>query len=120
MSRAIPLVDLNTFISGTDAEKKSFVEDLGHAFQEFGFVGVINHGALIALDTPHALGGRGNALAKISYRNADGQVVEIESDTPTQVVRDLATTVSGELAELKITRPSLEDVYLAMIGREDE
>jgi len=44
MSRAIPLVDLNTFISGTDAEKKSFVEDLGHAFQEFGFVGVINHG----------------------------------------------------------------------------
>ena len=83
-------------------------------------VGVINHGTLIALDTPDALGGRGKALAKISYRNADGQIVEIESDTPTQVVRDLATTVSGELAELKITRPSLEDVYLAMIGREDE
>jgi isopenicillin N synthase-like dioxygenase len=44
MSRAIPLVDLNKFISGTDAEKKSFVEELGHAFQEFGFVGVVNHG----------------------------------------------------------------------------
>jgi isopenicillin N synthase-like dioxygenase len=44
MSRAIPLVDLNKFITGTDAEKKSFVEELGHAFQEFGFVGVVNHG----------------------------------------------------------------------------
>jgi len=44
MSRAIPLVDLNKFITGTDAEKKAFVEELGHAFQEFGFVGVINHG----------------------------------------------------------------------------
>ena len=44
MSRAIPLVDLNKFVSGTDAEKKAFVDELGHAFQEFGFVGVINHG----------------------------------------------------------------------------
>ena len=49
MSRAIPLVDLNKFISGTDAEKKSFVEELGHAFQEFGFVGVVNHGIPKAL-----------------------------------------------------------------------
>ena len=44
MSRAIPLVDLNKFVHGTDAEKKAFVDELGHAFQEFGFVGVINHG----------------------------------------------------------------------------
>lgn len=44
MSRAIPLVDLEKFISGTPAEKQSFVEELGHAFQEFGFVGVVNHG----------------------------------------------------------------------------
>ena len=44
MSRAIPLVDLRKFVEGSDAEKKAFVEELGHAFQEFGFVGVINHG----------------------------------------------------------------------------
>lgn len=44
MSRAIPLVDLKKFTSGTPEEKKAFVNDLGHAFQEFGFVGVINHG----------------------------------------------------------------------------
>src|SRR4030095_3270248 len=44
MSRAIPLVDLKKFTSGTPEEKKQFVDELGHAFQEFGFVGVINHG----------------------------------------------------------------------------
>ncbi len=49
MSRAIPLVDLSKFVSGTDEDKKSFVEELGHAFQEFGFVGVINHGIPKAL-----------------------------------------------------------------------
>jgi len=44
MSRAIPLVDLKKFTSGSAEERKAFVDELGHAFQEFGFVGVINHG----------------------------------------------------------------------------
>jgi isopenicillin N synthase-like dioxygenase len=44
MSRAIPLVDLKKFTSGSPADKKQFVDELGHAFQEFGFVGVVNHG----------------------------------------------------------------------------
>lgn len=83
-------------------------------------VGVINHGRLIALDTPRGLGGRGQALARVSYRDPAGHLVEIESDTPTRVVRDLAASIPGELAELKITRPSLEDTYLDMIGRERE
>ncbi|CAN5578129.1 ABC transporter ATP-binding protein [soil metagenome] len=83
-------------------------------------VGVINHGMLIALDTPLALGGRGKASAKVSYRDTGGNIVEIETDTPTQVVRELASANLGELAELKITRPSLEDTYLEMIGREDD
>ncbi len=83
-------------------------------------VGVINHGKLIALDTPSGLGGRGKALAKVSYRSTDGQVVEIETATPTQVVRELAANHDGELPELKVTRPSLEDTYLAMLGLEHE
>lgn len=83
-------------------------------------VGVINYGRLIALDTPHGLGGRGKALARVSYRSANGEIVEIRSDTPTQVMRDLASAHPGELAELKITRPSLEDTYLEMIGRESD
>ncbi len=44
MERAIPLVDLKKFTSGTAEERKVFVDELGHAFQEFGFIGVVNHG----------------------------------------------------------------------------
>lgn len=44
MSRALPLVDLQKFVSGNEADRKAFVQELGHAFQEFGFVGVVNHG----------------------------------------------------------------------------
>ncbi len=42
--RAIPLVDLSQFINGTEQEKKAFVDKLGNAFHEIGFVGVENHG----------------------------------------------------------------------------
>jgi isopenicillin N synthase-like dioxygenase len=44
MKRAIPLVDLSKFVKGTDAERSAFVQELGEAFHNIGFVGVINHG----------------------------------------------------------------------------
>jgi isopenicillin N synthase-like dioxygenase len=43
-TRAIPLVDLSQFTQGGPAERKAFVEALGKAFHEIGFVGVKNHG----------------------------------------------------------------------------
>lgn len=42
--RAIPLVDLSKFTSGTSESKAEFVQELGDAFTSIGFVGVINHG----------------------------------------------------------------------------
>ena len=42
--RAIPVVDLSKFRSGTSQERQAFVETLGKAFHEVGFVGVVNHG----------------------------------------------------------------------------
>ncbi len=42
--RTIPVVDLSKFTDGTAAERKDFVAELGNAFHEIGFVGVINHG----------------------------------------------------------------------------
>ncbi|MDX1939879.1 MAG: 2-oxoglutarate and iron-dependent oxygenase domain-containing protein [Saprospiraceae bacterium] len=42
--RAIPLVDLSKFVNGTSAQRVEFVAELGKAFHEIGFVGVINHG----------------------------------------------------------------------------
>ena len=40
----IPVVDLSNFIHGTDELKSEFVEQLGRAFEEVGFVAVKNHG----------------------------------------------------------------------------
>ena len=42
--RAIPLVDLAKFLNGSSTEKAAFVQEIGNAFQEIGFVGVVNHG----------------------------------------------------------------------------
>jgi ABC-2 type transport system ATP-binding protein len=40
----------------------------------------------------------------------------VQTATPTQVVSDLAAQFGGEVPGLAIMRPSLEDVYLALIG----
>lgn len=42
--RTIPTVDLSKFVNGSEEERKAFVDKLGIAFHEVGFVGVINHG----------------------------------------------------------------------------
>jgi isopenicillin N synthase-like dioxygenase len=42
--RVIPLIDLDKFVKGSEAEKKAEVEKIGQAFHHVGFVGVINHG----------------------------------------------------------------------------
>jgi isopenicillin N synthase-like dioxygenase len=49
VKRAIPIVDLSQFIQGNEAERRFFVETLGRAFHEIGFVGVKNHGIPDAL-----------------------------------------------------------------------
>lgn len=40
----IPLVDLSQFITGNNDQKSHFVKGLGQAFEEVGFVSVVNHG----------------------------------------------------------------------------
>ncbi|MEL6143673.1 MAG: 2-oxoglutarate and iron-dependent oxygenase domain-containing protein [Bacteroidota bacterium] len=42
--RTIPLVDLSTFVHGDTDQRKAFVDQLGKAFHEIGFVGVTGHG----------------------------------------------------------------------------
>ena len=44
LTRTIPLVDLSKFEHGSPAERQAFVDELGKAFHEIGFVGVTGHG----------------------------------------------------------------------------
>jgi len=42
--RTIPVVDLSKFVNGNEQERAEFVQEIGKAFHEVGFVGVNNHG----------------------------------------------------------------------------
>ena len=43
-SHTIPVVNLNDFVQGTEGSKQQFVNDLGKAFEDVGFVAVKGHG----------------------------------------------------------------------------
>lgn len=79
-------------------------------------VAVIAGGRLVEMAPPARLGNRQEAVAVVSWRTADGSVERTESATPTVLVAELAERFGGEVPGLTVTRPTLEDVYLQMIG----
>jgi ABC-2 type transport system ATP-binding protein len=101
---------------------------------------VIVSGRIVAEGAPREIGGRAEATAKVSFSvrgslagrtlpglngarvetdSTTGRV-EIHTDAPTAVVATLydwaAEAGNGELPELMIVRPTLEDVYLRLIA----
>jgi ABC-2 type transport system ATP-binding protein len=78
-----------------------------------GRVAVIAGGRIVAEGTPATLGGRSTAKATVSWLGPNGRQTVL-TDTPTAVIADLSR--EGELPELTVTRPSLEDTYLELIG----
>jgi ABC-2 type transport system ATP-binding protein len=51
----------------------------------------------------------------VSWRGPDGPR-SVQTNEPTAYIVELARTYGGEIPGLTVTRPSLEDVYLSMIG----
>jgi ABC-2 type transport system ATP-binding protein len=78
-------------------------------------VAVINRGVIVEISTPADLGGRATSQATVQWRDGD-QIKSEKTDNPTAVVSSLAARFNGEVPELVVTRPSLEDIYLEMIG----
>jgi ABC-2 type transport system ATP-binding protein len=78
-------------------------------------VGVISAGRLIEVATPSELGGRNFATATVAWRDGSS-IRQEETDQPTAVVQRLAAQYNGEVPELTVKRPTLEDIYLKMIG----
>ena len=78
-------------------------------------VGVITRGRLVEVAVPAELGGRGQAPAVVHWTE-DGARRTAETDTPTAFVAELAARFPGEVPDLAVARPTLEDVYLRMIG----
>jgi ABC-2 type transport system ATP-binding protein len=82
-------------------------------------VAVINHGQIIEVSTPKQLGGRSTSQALVQWRD-NGELKSEETENPTALVSSLTTQFSGEIPELSVSRPSLEDIYLKMIGQANE
>jgi ABC-2 type transport system ATP-binding protein len=79
-------------------------------------VGVIAGGRLIEVSRPATLGGREEALAKVSWRDQSGVLREESGADPTSILRRLLNEFDGEIPSLTVKRPTLEEIYLRMIG----
>ncbi|MFE9207530.1 ABC transporter ATP-binding protein [Micromonospora sp. NPDC007230] len=79
-------------------------------------VGVIAAGRVVEVAPPNRLGNRQEALTTVSWRTPEGRLETAATATPTALVAELAARFGGEVPGLTVTRPTLEDVYLRMIG----
>jgi ABC-2 type transport system ATP-binding protein len=78
-------------------------------------VGVINNGKILEIATPQTLGGRNHAPAKVSWLE-NGVTNQIHTQDPTTEVLKLSQRFNGQIPELEVLRPNLEEIYLKMIG----
>ncbi|KQS71316.1 ABC transporter ATP-binding protein [Modestobacter sp. Leaf380] len=78
-------------------------------------VAVIAGGVVVADGDPGTLGGRAGAQATVSWLE-DGQQRTQKSHDPGALVADLTSRHAGVVPGLSVSRPSLEDVYLDLIG----
>ncbi len=87
-------------------------------------VGVIAAGRVLDVGTPQTIGGRDEAAARVRWMDATGPR-EAHTTEPTRLIGELSARFEGEIPQLVVERPSLEDVYVRMIeranvGRADE
>jgi ABC-2 type transport system ATP-binding protein len=109
-----------------------------HAMDEVQYLAdrlvIISSGKVVAEGTPDTLAGRQTQTTMVRFRIAgqvelpeslqamthvDGEEVEIETADPTRTLYDLtswAVQLGVTLESLEVTRPTLEDVYLAITG----
>jgi ABC-2 type transport system ATP-binding protein len=79
-------------------------------------VAVIAQGKLLETAPPDALGAALRLTATVRWTDA-GRRCEVSTRTPTETIREiLAAHPTGEIPDLAVRRPSLEDVYLAMLA----
>ncbi|MCC2336701.1 ABC transporter ATP-binding protein [Cellulomonas wangsupingiae] len=81
---------------------------------------VVAHGRVVAEGAPADLGGRRARRARVRW-TVDGVTHDEATDTPTALVARLAAELGrtdGEVPGLQVLRPTLEDVYLGLIGQD--
>jgi ABC-2 type transport system ATP-binding protein len=77
-------------------------------------VAVIADGQVVAIDSPPDLIRYVSRAATVRWR-ADGEIHTVETDRPTELIRE-RSMAGAELIDLTVSRPTLEDAYLQLIG----
>lgn len=80
---------------------------------------VVARGRIVAEGEPAALRERFGSEATVAWTEADGSPRSERTDTPTKTVAELTRRFDGEIPGLRVSRPTLEDVYLRLTGLED-
>lgn len=78
-------------------------------------VAIIAHGQVLADDSPSALRSSLAGTARVRWLE-DGVVQEQATEWPTEFVGGLMQRFDGEIPQLAVVRPSLEDVYLELVS----
>jgi ABC-2 type transport system ATP-binding protein len=84
-------------------------------------VAVMREGQIVSIGTPRELT-TGDLEVEIRYRR-DGQEILLRTNEPTRVLHELTTEALArgeELERLEVRRPTLEEVYLALLDEEGE
>lgn len=81
-------------------------------------VAIIAAGRVLACDVPERLGGRQAGQATVTWSGPDGTPRSEITESPTALVTRLASEFGGEVPELIVRRPTLEDTYLELVGSE--
>jgi ABC-2 type transport system ATP-binding protein len=80
-------------------------------------VAVMVAGRIAAAGSPAVLCGSTLGLATVSWQE-NGQRLYLRAANPAPVVAEIAARLDGDVPELTITRPTLEDIYLSLIGED--
>ncbi|GGV46805.1 ABC transporter [Streptomyces longisporoflavus] len=81
---------------------------------------VIAAGRVVAEGEPAALRRRYGTEATVEWTDPDGTPRGERTGTPTRTVAELASRFDGEVPGLRVSRPTLEDVYLRLTGQEGQ
>jgi ABC-2 type transport system ATP-binding protein len=78
-------------------------------------VAVISGGRLVDVGPPDELGAALRRVSTVSWTEG-GTRRQVRTEAPAAVLRDLLAATPHEVPGLSVTRPSLEDVYLQLVG----
>ena len=86
-------------------------------------VAIIKDGRILAIGRPLELGVGAAARVRVGWRDEEGSAQQREVEDPTTLVYELTSAALARgrsVAELTVSRPSLEDVYLELTAAADD